>query len=156
MFLTAVVVFYFLTSLESTNLQQAKGPLHHRHQQTKAAVANKGRKLALHVSLSDATEDESVVRVLPFVGLSTPPSPQEPVTIRWNKTAQKMNRPSISAPSHTLVTSSTSSSKLSNSLQTVNNVTFLLNNLLKQYDNSLRPDLGGEISLYITNIVHHV
>ena len=24
------------------------------------------------------------------------------------------------------------------------NVTYLLNNLLKQYDNSLRPDLGGE------------
>ena len=39
----------------------------------------------------------------------------------------------------------TISSKATISIQTVQNVTFLLNNLLQQYDNSLRPDLGGKI-----------
>ena len=38
----------------------------------------------------------------------------------------------------------TLTSKATTSLQTVQNVTYLLNNLLHQYDNSLRPDLGGK------------
>ena len=38
----------------------------------------------------------------------------------------------------------TITSKATISMQTVQNVTFLLNNLLQQYDNSLRPDLGGK------------
>ena len=32
-----------------------------------------------------------------------------------------------------------------NKSQTATNVTFLLNNLLQQYDNSLRPDIGGAL-----------
>ena len=52
--------------------------------------------------------------------------------------------------------SPTVSSKLSNSLQTVHNVTFLLNNLLHQYDNSLRPDLGGTtVTTFLFCFRHH-
>ena len=42
-------------------------------------------------------------------------------------------------------TTISSKMKATLSVQTVQNVTFLLNNLLQQYDNSLRPDLGGKI-----------
>ena len=48
----------------------------------------------------------------------------------------------VSKPSYV---PTTISSKATLSVQTVQNVTFLLNNLLHQYDNSLRPDLGGKI-----------
>lgn len=39
--------------------------------------------------------------------------------------------------------SSSNQSKAANISQSAKNVTFLLDNLLKDYDNSLRPDMGG-------------
>ena len=50
-----------------------------------------------------------------------------------------------SAKSLLAPTTISSKMKATLSVQTVQNVTFLLNNLLQQYDNSLRPDLGGKI-----------
>ena len=53
----------------------------------------------------------------------------------------------VGASVKSLLVPTTISAKMKSTLsaQTVQNVTFLLNNLLKQYDNSLRPDLGGKI-----------
>ena len=52
-------------------------------------------------------------------------------------------------PPQSIFVPSTISSKATLSVQTVQNVTFLLNNLLQQYDNSLRPELGGIINAKI-------
>ena len=53
-------------------------------------------------------------------------------------------------------TTISSKMKATLSVQTVQNVTFLLNNLLQQYDNSLRPDLGGKIRNIRTPYVEYI
>jgi hypothetical protein len=65
---------------------------------------------------------------------------------KWSSLAPQTNN-SNGASVKSLVVPTTISAKMKSTLsaQTVQNVTFLLNNLLQQYDNSLRPDLGGKI-----------
>lgn len=150
MFLTSVIVHFF-TLLESTNSVQLRAGQYQRHSQMSetsslslnAAPSKAAGRLAQHMRLEDIIE--SPLKTLPY-GMTTPPgggpshslnnAPGNHSTKPKSQVHPTSYHPDLSAP--------TISSKLSNSLQTVNNVTFLLNNLLKQYDNSLRPDLGGE------------
>ena len=77
---------------------------------------------------------------------------------KWSSAAPQRNN-TIGPPGKSLLVPTTISAKMKSTLsaQTVQNVTFLLNNLLQQYDNSLRPDLGGKIrERWIPLIYWHV
>ena len=77
---------------------------------------------------------------------------------KWSSAAPQRNN-TIGPPGKSLLVPTTISAKMKSTLsaQTVQNVTFLLNNLLQQYDNSLRPDLGGKIrERWIPLVYEHV
>lgn len=59
--------------------------------------------------------------------------------------AGKASRPRPPGPPSVTLSASEAEQKAFNLSQSAKNVTFLLDNLLKNYDNSLRPDMGGEL-----------
>ena len=63
------------------------------------------------------------------VGVGTPPPPPDQLSEEEEETEDEMSPQGTSA----------------NLTQSAKNVTFLLDNLLKEYDNSLRPNFGGKI-----------